>query len=314
MKAVGVMGPDFMPRPFGIDEPTVAPDGVVVEVMAASVNDFDRAAIHGRYTGSAGQGHPMLLGSDFVGRVTAVGADVDYIDVGLYVAGTLAPRALGQPGAFADLVAVPVGWLAPVPDGIDLAHVAAVGLAGVTAVAAINALGATRLGNLVVQGPVSEAGGFAVQLAKAHGAVVAVITPPTQVELARRLGADFVIPQSADETQSTQLLRNFFGGGADTAIHLAGELSVTAAVVRPGGRVTSVTDTNTDGSAQAFGSDADYAPTVVAPNGHELADLLFKLAAHRLHSHVGRALSFDQVGDAVDPAGDGTSGRTVLIR
>jgi NADPH:quinone reductase-like Zn-dependent oxidoreductase len=312
MKAVGVMGPDFMPRPFDIDEPTVAPDGVVVEVMAASVNDSDRAAIHGRYTGSAGRGHPMLLGSDFVGRVTAVGADVDYIDVGLYVAGTLAPRAPGQPGAFADLVAVPVGWLAPVPDGIDLAHVAAVGLAGVTAVAAISALGATRLGNLVVQGPVSQAGGFAVQLAKAHGAVVAVITPPTQVELARRLGADVVIAECQDTTQSIQVLRNFFGGGADTAIHVAGELTLAAAVVRPGGRVVSVTDTVTD--AQSIGADADHVPTVVAPNGHELADLLFKLATHRLHSHVGRALTFDHVGDAVNPAGNGARGRTVLIR
>ena len=307
MKAVGVMGPDFMPRPFDIDEPTVAPDGVVVEVLAASVNDFDRAAIHGRYTGSTGQRHPMLLGRDFVGRVTAVGADVDYIDVGLYVAGTLAPRAPGQPGTFADMVAVPAGWVAPVPDGIDLAHVAAVGLAGVTGLAAINALGATRLGNLVVQGPVSEAGGFAVQLAKAHGAVVAVITPPTQVELARRLGADVVIPECQDTTQSIQVLRNFFGGGADTAIHVAGDLPLAAAVVRPGGRVMSVTDTDRLGRCR-------LRRTVVAPSGHELADLLFKLAAHRLHSHVGRALSFDQVGDAVNPAGNGARGRTVLIR
>ena len=80
MKAVGVMGPDFMPRPFDVDEPTAAPNGVVVKVMAASVNDSDRAAIHGRYAGSMGQRHPMLLGRDFVGRVTAVGADVDYIE------------------------------------------------------------------------------------------------------------------------------------------------------------------------------------------------------------------------------------------
>ena len=149
-----------------------------------------------------------------------------------------------------------------------------------------------------------------MQLAKAHGAIVAVITPPAQVELARRLGADLVIPQGADATQSIQLLRNFFGGGADTAIHVAGEPSVAAAVLRPGGRVTSVTDS----SAHAFGADADYVRTVVAPNGHELADLLFKLAAHRLHSHVGQALSFDQFGDAVNPAGNGRSGRTVLIR
>ena len=312
MKVVGVMGPDFVPRPFDVDEPTAAPNEVVVEVMAASVNDGDRAAIHGRYTGSMGQRLPMPLGRDFVGRVAAVGADVNYIGVGLCVAGTLAPRAPGQPGAFADLVAVPVGWLTPVPDGSDLAHVAAVGLAGVTALAAISALGATRLGNLVVQGSVSEAGGFAVQLAKAHGAVVAVIAPPAQVEFARRLGADVVIAERPDATQSIEAVHHFFGGGADTAIHVAGEPSVAAAVVRPGGRVTSVTDTVTD--AQSMGAGSDYVPTVVAPNGHELADLLFKLAAHRIHSHVGQALSFDQVGDAVNPAGNGRSGRTVLIR
>jgi NADPH:quinone reductase-like Zn-dependent oxidoreductase len=312
MKALGVMGPDFMPRPFDVDEPTVASDGVVVEVMAASLNDSDRATVHGHHTSPMGQRRPMLLGRDFVGRIVAVGADVDYVDVGLCVAGTLAPRAPGQPGTFADLVAVPAAWLAPVPDGIDLAHVAAVGLAGVTAVAAISALGAARLGNLVVQGPVSEAGGFAVQLAKAHGAVVAVITPPTQVGLARSIGADVVIPQGADATHSIQLLRNLFGGGADTAIHVAGEpsVAVAAAVVRPGGRVTSITASST----QVFGSDVDHVRTVVAPSGHELADLLFKLVVHRLHSHVGQALSFDQVGDGVNPAGNGRAGRTVLFR
>ena len=45
MKTVGVTGPDFMPRLFDIGEPVAAHDGVVVDVMAASVNDFDRAAV-----------------------------------------------------------------------------------------------------------------------------------------------------------------------------------------------------------------------------------------------------------------------------
>jgi NADPH:quinone reductase-like Zn-dependent oxidoreductase len=163
MKAVGVTGPEFMPRPFDIDEPTATNDGVVVEVMAASVNDFDRAAICGRFSNSMSQRDPVLLGRDFVGRVTAVGADVDYIDVGMYVAGTLAPQGPGQPGTFTEMVAVPAGAVAPVPDGIDIARVAAVGLAGVTALEAISTLGATRLGNLVIHGPVSEVGGYALR-------------------------------------------------------------------------------------------------------------------------------------------------------
>src|SRR3954451_20232570 len=93
MKAVGVSGPDYMPRLFDIDEPVASPGGVVVEVLAASVNDFDRAAVEGRMA-LTGPLNPVLLGRDFVGRVKAVGDDVDYIDVGMYVAG--ATKVEGQ--------------------------------------------------------------------------------------------------------------------------------------------------------------------------------------------------------------------------
>jgi NADPH:quinone reductase-like Zn-dependent oxidoreductase len=310
MKAVGVTGPDFMPRLFDVDEPVAARDGVVVDVMAASVNDFDRAAVHGRYVGVADQLEPVLLGRDFVGRVAAVGNDVDYIDVGMYVAGTLPPHAPGQPGTFTDMVAVPAGLIAPVPDGVDVEQAATVGLAGVTALDAIGALGATTLGILVIHGPVSEVGGFVLQLAKAHGAVVAVVTPPAEADLARTLGADVVIPEGANAAQSIQAVRDFFGGGVDTAIHIDGDLSVAAGVVRPGGRFTSVSDTTT----RATRSDVNYVPTIVAPNGHKLADLLFKVAGHRLRSHVRRTLSFDQFSAAVNPHSKNNDGRVVLVR
>jgi hypothetical protein len=36
MKAVGVIGPDFQPRLFDVDEPIPARDGVVVEVIGTS--------------------------------------------------------------------------------------------------------------------------------------------------------------------------------------------------------------------------------------------------------------------------------------
>ena len=310
MKAVGVTGPDFIPCLFDVDEPVAAPDGVVVAVMAASVNDFDRAAVEGHYVGSTGQLNPVLLGRDFVGRVTAVGNDVEYIDVGMYVAGALPPHAPGQPGTFTDMVAVSAGSVAPVPDGVGVAQAASVGLAGVTAVDAIGALGAATLGNLVIHGPVSEVGGFVLQLAKAHGAVVVAVTPGEEADLARRLGADVVIPEGANATQSIQAVRDFFGGGVDAAIHIAGDISVAAGVVRPGGRFTSVSDTAT----RATRSDVNYVPTIVAPNGHKLADLLFKVAGLRLRSHARRTLSFDQFSDALNPYSKNSGGRIVLVR
>jgi NADPH:quinone reductase-like Zn-dependent oxidoreductase len=307
MKAVGVVGPDFIARWFDVDEPVAARDGVVVKVMAASVNGFDRDAAQGRYVGAAGPLDPVLLGRDFVGRVAAVGEDVDYVDVGMCVAGALPP---GGSGTFTEMVEVPAELLAPVPDGLDPAQAASVGLAGVTALDAVGALGATNFGNTVIHGPVSEVGGFALQLAKARGAVVAAVTLPAQADLAWKLGADVVIPEGANATQSIQTVRDFFGGGIDTAIHVAGDLAVAAGVVRPGGKFTSVTDTAT----RAMRSDAEYMPTVVAPSGHKLTDLLFKVAAHRLHSHVGLTVSFDQVGDAVNRGSDNAGGRIVLVR
>ncbi len=93
---------------------------VIVDVMAASVNDFDR-------------------GCDFVGRVTAVGAGVDYINVGMLVAGVLASQS--HPGTFSERVAVSADSIAPVPDGVDPVQAAGVGLAGITALSALDALG-----------------------------------------------------------------------------------------------------------------------------------------------------------------------------
>jgi NADPH:quinone reductase-like Zn-dependent oxidoreductase len=168
----------------------------------------------------------------------------------------------------------------------------------------------TNLGTTLIHGPVTEVGRFVVQLAKARGAVVAAVTPPGQAALARALGADVVIPEDANPREAIQAVRDFFGGGVDNAIHLAGDPSVAAGVVRTGGKFTSAAEP----AIPSLDSAGEYIPTVVAPSGHKLADLLFKVAARRLHSNVGRTYSFDQVGDAVHSVGGNASGGIVLVR
>jgi NADPH:quinone reductase-like Zn-dependent oxidoreductase len=306
MKVVGVTGPDFMPHLIDIDEPTVPPDGVVVDVVAASVNDFDRGAVHGRYPDLT---NPVFLGRDFVGRVVAVGNDVDYINVGMFVAGVAASQSLEHPGTFSERVAVRADSIAPVPDGVDPVQAAGVGLAGITAMSAVDALGAADLGNLLIYGPVSGAGGFALQIAKARGAVVAVVTPRAEAELARELGADVVIPEDGSPILAIQKARYGLDGQVDTALHVAGDPALVAGVVRPGGKFTSVTGAAT----KVARSDIEYRPTVVAPSGHKLADLLFKVASRRLRSRVRRVVAFDEVTDAVDLFTPDTCGRIVLV-
>jgi NADPH:quinone reductase-like Zn-dependent oxidoreductase len=310
MKAVGVIGPDFVPRLFDIDEPTALSDGVVVEVLGSSVNEFDRAAARGQFIGAVKPQDPVLLGRDFVGKVVTVGDDVRYIDVGMYVAGAVAPKAAWQPGTFTDKVAVPAQSLAPVPDGVDLAYVAGVGLSGVTALDAVGTLGIIGLETVMIHGPVSGVGGFALQLAKARGALVTALTNPEQEELEWTLGADGVIPEDADPAQSVQKVRDLFGGGVDSVIHVAGHFSVTANVLRAGGKYTT---TVAGATTPVMGCGSVFVPTVVAPNGHKLADLLFKVAALRLRSHVSATVSFDQVGAALSPHNNG-AGRVVVLR
>jgi hypothetical protein len=131
-----------------------------------------------------------------------------------------------------------------------------------------------------------------------------------EAELAREPGADFVIPEGPTASASIETLRDFFGGGADTAIHVAGDLSVAAGVLRPGGRFTSVDSTVAEAPPSADG----YVRTIIAPSGHKLADLLFTVAGQRLISPVGRTLSFDQIESAVSSDSNDINGRTVLVR
>lgn len=308
MKAVGVTGPDFETRLFDVEEPTATRDGVVVEVLASSVNDFDRGAARGHYASQEAPLTPVFLGRDFVGRVTAVGENVNYIEVGMYVAGALAPRASEQTGTFTDKVAVAAEMLAPVPDGIDLRRAAGVGLAAVSALDAVDALEITGLEIVAIQGPVTGVGGYALQLAKARGAVVVALTRADQADLAWELGADVVIPAGLNSKQAVERVRSLFRGGVDSAIHVAGDLSVAADIVRPGGKFTSISSA----TASVGQLHPEFVPTMVAPTGHKLADLLFKVAARRLHSHVSATVSFDQVGDAMNSRND--SSRFVLVR
>ena len=162
---------------------------------------------------------------------------------------------------------------------------------------------------MLIHGPVSGVGGFALQLAKARGAVVAVVTPRAEAALAHELGADGVIPEDENPTLAIQKARYFLDGRVDSAIHVAGDPTVAASVVRPGVRFTSTTRTAT----QVTRSDIEYRPTVVAPSGHKLADLLFKVASRRLDSRVQHVASFDAVANAVDPTGQDASGRIVLV-
>lgn len=170
-----------------VDDPVPAAGEVLVRVAAAGVNRADLLQRQGFYDPPAGT--TTVIGLECSGTVEALGAGVEGLAVGDEVVALLAG------GGYAELVAVPSGQVAPVPDGVSL--VEAGGLMEVAATVWSNVFmtaGLERDEWLLVHGGASGIGTMAIQLAKARGAQVAVtVGSPEKAAFCRELGADLVI-------------------------------------------------------------------------------------------------------------------------
>ena len=176
-----------------IDKPEIAADEVLIRVQAAGV---DRGVVH-LMTGLpypvrlAGYGlrapKAPVRGREVAGVVAAVGADVTRFQPGDEVFGIGA-------GTFAEYARASESKLAPRPVNLTAEQAAAVAVSGLTALQSLRDHGHVQPGQQVlIIGASGGVGTFAVQLAKAFGAVVTAVCSTTKTELVRSLGADHVI-------------------------------------------------------------------------------------------------------------------------
>ena len=201
-------------------EPDPPARHVRIRVAAAALNPIDLSTRAGRLVDAglmspAGQ---VGLGWDVAGHVDATGPGVRRLAVGDAVVGLR--DLLFAPGTHADLVVLHEDAVAPAPRTVDLAAAATLPLNGLTADGALRRA-ALRPGQAVlVTGASGGVGGFAVQLAAAHGLDVVALARPGDEERVRGLGADAVV------TAAAQL-------GTDVrAVHPAGvDAVIDAAVV-----------------------------------------------------------------------------------
>ena len=176
-----------------IAKPEIAADEVLIRVQAAGV---DRGALH-LMTGLpypvrlAGYGlrapKTPVRGREVAGVVAAVGTDVTRFQPGDEVFG------IGE-GAFAEYARASEAKLAPKPANLTAEQAAAVAVSALAALQGLRDHGRVQPGQQVlIIGASGGVGTFAVQLAKAFGAVVTAVCSTTKAELVRSLGADQVI-------------------------------------------------------------------------------------------------------------------------
>lgn len=203
-------GPDVL-RLRDVPSREPGPRDLRVRVHAAALNPADLLALAGqpfflRFTGLGlfRPRHPVP-GSDAAGRVEAVGREVTRFRPGDEVYANLAD--VGR-GALAHHVVAPERVWAPAPVGLDPAAAAAVPMAGVTALQGLRDHGGLTPGmRVLVIGASGGVGGFAVQIAKAHGAHVTGVAGTGNLARVRALGADDVVDYRSEDV--TELGRRF---------------------------------------------------------------------------------------------------------
>ncbi|CAG8219566.1 unnamed protein product [Penicillium salamii] len=173
--------------------PKVSGDEVLVKVLSASLNPADyKVPEMGMVAQKLVIGTPAIPGMDFCGEV---------ISSGPFMPGQLVYGCLSRPsryGSLGEYLVVSANFLAPVPEGVEVDHAAAIGIAGQTAYQSL--AGYVNAGDRVfINGGSGGCGIFAIQIAKELGCHVTTTCSTRNVDFVRGIGADVVIDYSAED-------------------------------------------------------------------------------------------------------------------
>ncbi|MDP4803834.1 MAG: NAD(P)H-quinone oxidoreductase [Candidatus Nanopelagicales bacterium] len=194
-----------------VPDPTPKPGEVIIEVAASAVNRADLLQREGNYPPPSGSSE--ILGLECSGAIAAVGAALTLDRIGEKVTALLAG------GGYATKVAVPVGQLMSVPEGVSLIDAAGLPEAACTVWANLSKVARIKEGEtLLIHGGGSGIGTMAIQIAHALGVRVAV-TAGSQAKLnaCSALGAEILINYN-DEDFVEAIKDQTAGRGADVIL------------------------------------------------------------------------------------------------
>lgn len=234
------------------DLPTPVPSAgeVVIEVFACGMNNTDINTRTGWYSksvsGATGEGatesdedgswggaldFPLIQGADPVGRVVAVGEDVDAARVGQRVLVDAWMRDPGgelekaeylgseRDGGYAEYVAVPTGNAHRIETELTDVELAGFPCSYATAEHMIHRAGVSYGDWVLVTGASGGVGGALVQLSKRRGASVVALTSSSKTQAVSDLGADVVLDRTIDDLADAVLDAT---GGVDVFADVVG--------------------------------------------------------------------------------------------
>jgi len=192
-----IYGPPSVLEQVELDKPTPKDHEVLVKVFATSINASDWELLTGKplYARIYGLLKPRIkiLGSDIAGIVESVGKEVVNFKIGDQVFGDV----FGHFGGFAEYVAVTENCLRLKPIEMSFEEAAALPQASTIAQQVLCDIFPGQ--HILINGAGGGAGSFAIQLAKAHGALVTAVDRTDKLDMMRKLGADHAIDYTKDD-------------------------------------------------------------------------------------------------------------------
>lgn len=194
-----------------VPDPTPRPGEVIIDVAATAVNRADLLQREGKYPPPSGSSD--ILGLECSGAIAAVGAALTLDRIGEKVTALLAG------GGYATKVAVPVGQLMTVPEGVSLVDAAGLPEAACTVWSNLSKVARLKEGETVlIHGGGSGIGTMAIQIARAMGARVAVTAGSQEkLNVCAGLGAEILINYK-DEDFVEAIKDQTAGRGADVIL------------------------------------------------------------------------------------------------
>ncbi len=291
--------------------PDPAANELLVRVRASSINRIDALVAAGWLRGMMEHEFPVVPGRDFAGVVERAGAAVTRFAAGDEVYGFLGWPTL-HAGAWAEYLVTPEDtFVAPKPGSLDFVHAAALPLAGITALAAVEAADLSAGSVVLVAGASGGVGSYAVQLAALAGATVIATAKPGDASRLAELGAAETVDYSTVDV--AEAVRAAHPGGIDAlidAVSQADGFAPLAALVKDGGRAASVLGA---ADVEALAARGVVAANVMAkPDPALLARLASLADAGELAVTIDAVFPLEQAPAAVERFNQGKRGKIAI--